>query len=60
MEFPYKIVNFNKYCSTCKHYTKKGNEEPCDDCLASAANLHSEKPIHYEMKEETDGRKSDK
>ena len=43
-----KFVDFYKYCSTCKHYEKRMDEDPCDECLENPVNLHSQKPVKYE------------
>lgn len=50
MEFEYKEVRFDLYCEKCKHWEKKDWEDPCNDCLAVPANLHSHKPVNYEEK----------
>lgn len=44
----YKEVYFGEYCKICKHKNLKEEEVPCDECLASPANLYSHKPIKYE------------
>lgn len=44
----HKEVIFNAWCRICKHYNKKENEEPCEECLSEPTNLHSEKPVKYE------------
>lgn len=44
------IVDFERYCKTCKHKDKKENESPCDECLDSPMNLQSAKPIRWEEK----------
>lgn len=51
------IVEFDKYCSTCKFYELKKNEngdepEPCNECLTYPTNIDSRKPIKYVKKEE--------
>lgn len=43
-----KIVDFHKYCPTCKHTAKSGYEEPCDECLKEPVNLFSHKPVKFE------------
>lgn len=50
MEGDYKIVEFEKYCPTCKYYELDENEDPCYECLAEPANIDSHKPIKYEEK----------
>lgn len=46
----YLIVDFEKYCATCKHKDKTGNEFPCTECLEIPTNLHSQKPVKFEKK----------
>lgn len=51
MENQYKLVDFKKYCKTCKHKDVKAIEDPCNECLGEGANLNSEKPVKYEEEE---------
>lgn len=44
----YKEVYFDKYCTTCKHKSKKEAESPCDICLEAPINLESHKPVKWE------------
>ena len=53
VEYELKEVYFDYYCEKCKHYSKKEWDEPCNECLAVPANVHSHKPVNYEAKEET-------
>lgn len=46
-----KIVDFEKYCKTCKFETSKETEDPCDDCLYIPAREDSHKPEFYKEKE---------
>ena len=48
MDFIDKIVDFKKYCKTCKHYDQKEWEDPCNGCLDTPVNQHSHKPVNYE------------
>ena len=50
MESKQKIVDYYKYCKTCKHKNKAENEDPCWDCLTIPVNEDSHKPINYEEK----------
>lgn len=50
MQIEDKIVEFDKYCKSCKHFTKKESEDPCHDCLNEPTNINSRKPIMYEKK----------
>lgn len=51
MELVEKIIDFDKYCKTCKHCDVVGYEDPCNDCLDNPVNNNSKKPIHYEEDE---------
>ena len=51
MEYLDKMVDFKKYCVTCKHKDVNEVKDPCNECLDNPVNLHSQKPIHYEEKE---------
>lgn len=46
------IVEFEKYCKTCKHKDLEGFYDPCNDCLDNPVNVNSEKPMYYEEDEE--------
>ena len=48
MDNQYKLVDFGKYCKTCKHKGIKEFEDPCNECLDEPANVNSERPIKYE------------
>ena len=45
-----KEVYFYKYCKTCKYAELKGDEEPCNECLANPTNTYSHKPVNYKEK----------
>ena len=45
-----KIVNFDKYCSSCMYSEVKETDDPCNECLTSGANLYSDRPIKYREK----------
>lgn len=51
MEYPYKIVDFEKYCPKCKYYKRKESEDPCNDCLNEGGNIQSEKPVNFKEKQ---------
>ena len=53
-----KEVYFNLYCPTCKHYTKREDEDPCYDCLDQGWNEDSHKPIKYEEDKKNADKKS--
>jgi len=55
MENEYKIVEFEKYCDTCKHKDVASKDEPCYECLDNPVNLNSHKPVKWE---ESDKNKS--
>ena len=43
-----KIVEFELYCSKCKHYNSSDADDPCDYCLSIPARENSRRPIKYE------------
>lgn len=43
-------VYYFEYCKTCKHFDKKEEEEPCDECLGETVNVDSHKPVRWEEK----------
>lgn len=43
-----KIVEFELYCSKCKHYDSSDADDPCDYCLSVPARENSRRPIKYE------------
>ena len=45
------FVQFDEYCSLCKHINKNGNEHPCNECLDEPVNFKeygSRKPVYFE------------
>ncbi len=52
-----KICYFERYCSMCKFFKKKEDEDPCCDCLNGTTNSFSRKPIFFEEEEDVKGRK---
>lgn len=46
-----KMVEFHKFCDSCKHADVKEWEDPCHECLSEPTNVASIKPINYEEKE---------
>lgn len=46
MEHPH-IVEYDKYCDSCKYKDTKSTEDPCDECLGSPVREASRKPINY-------------
>lgn len=43
-----KIVEFDKWCSTCKHYETSETDDPCNECLNEGFNMDSHKPVNWE------------
>ncbi len=43
-----KIVEFDKYCDTCKYKKRSEKFKKCNDCLTIAARQDSHKPEYYE------------
>lgn len=48
MESNYKLVDFEKYCPTCKNKNLPDDNYPCDECLEVPAREYSHKPSRYE------------
>jgi len=46
-----KIVEFDKYCKTCKYKDTKSFEDPCNECLDNPTNLHTKRPVCYKEDE---------
>lgn len=51
MEIVEKIVEFDKYCETCKYKDVKEVEDPCNECLDNPTNINTKKPINYKEKD---------
>lgn len=51
MEIKERMVEYFKYCPTCKHKDLNGWEDPCNDCLDNPVNVGTDKPVKYEKKE---------
>ena len=48
-----RIVDFKKYCETCKYKDVDEVKDPCNECLDNPVNIDSRKPINYkDIKEE--------
>ena len=52
MDDEYKIVDFGKYCKSCKHANKSEIEDPCFECMDEFINLHSDRPVKWEESDE--------
>lgn len=48
MEYDYKEVYYDQYCSRCVHLELEEDDEPCRDCLDEPVNVYSHKPIYWE------------
>ena len=48
-----KIVEFELYCSKCKHYDSSDADDPCDYCLSVPARENSRRPIKDEENKKT-------
>ncbi len=44
-----KIVEFEKWCETCKYKDIPENEEPCEECISMGVREYSHKPEKYEV-----------
>ena len=42
-----RIVEFDKYCETCRYYETPETENPCNDCLTIPVREDSRKPEKY-------------
>lgn len=45
-----KLVEFDKYCVSCKHKRVPQTEEPCNECLTNPVNEDSHRPVMWEEK----------
>lgn len=45
-----RIVDFEKYCKTCKHENVDEVMDPCNECLGYPFRDQSEKPEKWEEK----------
>lgn len=45
-----QMVDFHKYCKTCKHELLNENACPCNDCLDNPTNVETMKPVNWEPK----------
>lgn len=50
MEYRKHFAKFDTYCPHCEFKDKKGDEEPCDECLCSPAVDDSRVPVNYKGK----------
>lgn len=46
----YKVVDYNRWCKTCKYEKKKEEEVPCDECLETPLNFETTQPVKWEKK----------
>lgn len=51
MEIIDVIVEFDKFCKTCKHKELDEKFDPCHECLSNPINTGSIKPMMYEEDE---------
>lgn len=47
MEYKYKEVYFNEYCSKCKEVDTSPDKDPCNECLSNPTNENSHKPVYF-------------
>ena len=45
------IVEFDKYCESCKHKNVPEADSPCDECLEIPARDESRKPERWEAED---------
>lgn len=48
MDNDQKIVDYEKYCPKCQHWSKSESEDPCWGCLDTPTNTFSQKPVNFE------------
>jgi hypothetical protein len=46
-ESHYKIVNYDQFCRTCKHFKDEAFTDPCNECLNTPVNIDSRKPVYW-------------
>ena len=51
MDITTHIVEFDKWCSKCKHHKLDETKEPCNECLDNPENVNSKKPTLFEEKD---------
>lgn len=42
-----KLVDFEKYCHTCKYRKVLETDDPCNECLTTPARFESHRPVNY-------------
>ena len=47
MEYPFKEVYFDEFCSQCAFEENLESEKPCDECLEEPVNEYSHKPVKF-------------
>ena len=47
MEYPFKEVYFDEFCSQCVFEENLESEKPCDECLEEPVNEYSHKPVKF-------------
>lgn len=52
MEEKEHIVDFERYCKTCRHEKRSGDDYPCYVCLSIPARMNSRKPEKWVKKHE--------
>ena len=45
-----KLVEFDKYCKSCKYETASEHSDPCDECLTYPTNTNTNQPVLWEEK----------
>lgn len=45
------MVDFKKYCETCKYKDGGEFDGPCHECLSNPINTQTDRPVKYEKKE---------
>ena len=51
MEVITKLVNFAQHCKDCEYLDTAMYDDPCHECLSTPARDHSQKPLHFKERE---------
>lgn len=51
MEITDQMVDFEKYCKTCKYKDEVESNIPCCECMENYFNEYTDRPVKYEKKE---------
>lgn len=49
-----KIIDFDKWCTTCKYKDILAEEDPCNECLTCPARFENSAPLNYQKREDAE------